>query len=82
MDTSAITGESMPIEVGPSDEVYAGAINGTGILEVEVTSTADNNSLARIERIVEAESSRRRTTNGSPTGSPNRWYAGSSLRRP
>ena len=32
LDTSAITGESMPIEVGPSNEVYAGAINGTGIL--------------------------------------------------
>ncbi|MFZ2480030.1 MAG: HAD-IC family P-type ATPase, partial [Propioniciclava sp.] len=62
LDTSAITGESMPIEVGPSDEVYAGAINGTGILEVEVTSTADNNSLARIVHIVEAESSRRGTT--------------------
>ena len=62
LDTSAITGESMPIEVGPSSEVYAGAINGTGILEVEVTSTADNNSLARIVHIVEAESSRRGTT--------------------
>ena len=42
--------------------MYAGAINGTGILEVEVTSTADNNSLARIVHIVEAESSRRGTT--------------------
>ena len=49
-------------KLGPSDEVYAGAINGTGILEVEVTSTADNNSLARIVHIVEAESSRRGAT--------------------
>ena len=62
LDTSAITGESMPIEVGPSSLVYAGAINGTGILEVEVTSTAENNSLARIVHIVEAESSRRGAT--------------------
>ncbi len=62
LDTSAITGESMPIEVGPSSDVYAGAINGTGVLEVEVTSTAENNSLARIVHIVEAESSRRGAT--------------------
>jgi cation-transporting ATPase G len=62
LDTSAITGESMPIEVGPSSEVYAGAINGSGVLEVEVTSTADNNSLARIVHIVEVESSRRGAT--------------------
>ena len=38
LDTSAITGESMPVEAGPGDEVFAGSINGTGVLEVEVTS--------------------------------------------
>ena len=32
LDTSAITGESMPVEVGPADDVSAGAINGAGIL--------------------------------------------------
>lgn len=66
----------------PLRQVYAGAINGTDILEVEVTSTADNNSLAQIVHIVEAESSRRGTDSGSPTGSRNRWYRGSSLQRP
>lgn len=59
MDTSALTGESVPVEVGPGSEVWAGSINGTGPLEVEVTSTADNNSLARIVHIVEAEQSRK-----------------------
>lgn len=59
LDTSALTGESVPVEVGPGSEVYAGSINGTGPLEVEVTSTADNNSLARIVHIVEAEQSRK-----------------------
>ncbi len=62
LDTSAITGESMPVEVGPADDVSAGAINGAGILEVEVTSTADNNSLARIVHIVETEAARRGAT--------------------
>lgn len=59
LDTSALTGESVPVEAGPGSEVYAGAINGTGPLEVEVTSTAENNSLARIVHIVEAEQSRK-----------------------
>jgi cation-transporting ATPase G len=59
LDVSAITGESVPVEAGPGDEVFAGSINGTGVLEVEVTTTAEDNSLARVVRIVEAEQSRK-----------------------
>ncbi|SFO44291.1 cation-transporting ATPase G [Pseudonocardia ammonioxydans] len=59
LDTSAITGESVPVEAGPGDEVFAGSINGTGVLEVTVTTTAADNSLARIVSIVEAEQSRK-----------------------
>ncbi len=59
LDTSALTGESVPVEVGPGSEVFAGSINGTAPLEIAVTSTTDNNSLARIVHIVEAEQSRR-----------------------
>ncbi len=59
LDVSAITGESVPVEVGPGSEVFAASINGTGALEVEVSSTAADNSLARIVAIVEAEQSRK-----------------------
>lgn len=59
LDLAAITGESMPVEAGPGDEVFAGAINATGALEVKVTAAAEDNSLARIVRIVEAEQSRK-----------------------
>lgn len=59
LDTSALTGESVPVEAGPGTDVYAGSINGTGPLEVEVTRTAENNSLARIVHLVEAEQSRK-----------------------
>lgn len=59
LDVAAITGESMPVEAGPGTEVFAGSINTTGALEVEVTATAEDNSLARIVRIVEAEQSRK-----------------------
>lgn len=61
LDTSALTGESVPVEAGPGDEVFAGSINGSGPLEVDVISTAENNSLARIVHIVEAEQSRKGT---------------------
>ena len=59
LDVSALTGESVPVEAGPGDAVFAGSINGTGVLEVEVTTTAEDNSLARIVTIVEAEQSRK-----------------------
>ncbi|WP_066903561.1 heavy metal translocating P-type ATPase [Millisia brevis] len=59
LDTSAITGESVPVEAGLGSEVFAGSINGTGVLEVEVTAGAQDNSLAKIVKIVEAEQSRK-----------------------
>jgi cation-transporting P-type ATPase G len=59
LDVSALTGESVPVEAGPGGSVYAGSINGTGVLEVEVTTTAEDNSLARIVTIVEAEQARK-----------------------
>ena len=62
LDVSAITGESIPVEAGPGTQVYAGSINGTGALQIEVTTTSENNSLARIVHIVEAEQSRKGTT--------------------
>ncbi|WP_101953308.1 heavy metal translocating P-type ATPase [Mycobacterium intracellulare] len=59
LDVSAITGESVRVEAGPGDGVFAGSINGSGVLVVEVTATAEDNSLARIVHIVEAEQARK-----------------------
>ncbi|MGW5745349.1 heavy metal translocating P-type ATPase [Amycolatopsis sp. NPDC003861] len=53
VDTSAITGESVPLETGPGHTVYAGAINGTGVLTIETTATVADNSLAKVVRVVE-----------------------------
>ncbi|MHA6798374.1 heavy metal translocating P-type ATPase [Bounagaea algeriensis] len=53
VDTAAITGESMPVEIGPGDEVFAGSINANGALTVEATAAVADNSLTRIVRIVE-----------------------------
>ncbi len=59
VDNSAITGESVPLEVAPGTEVFAAAINGNGVLRVEVTRRTDDNSLARIVRIVEEAQERK-----------------------
>ncbi|SEL93372.1 heavy metal translocating P-type ATPase [Rhodococcus maanshanensis] len=59
LDLSAITGESVPVEAGPGDELYAGAINGGGAIEVEVTAVAADSSLARIVHIVEEAQDRK-----------------------
>ena len=59
LDFSAITGESLPVERGPGDEVYAAAINGRSAIEVEVTAAVEDNSLARIVRIVEEAQERK-----------------------
>ncbi|MGH9156000.1 MAG: heavy metal translocating P-type ATPase [Acidimicrobiales bacterium] len=59
LDLSAITGESVPVERGPGDEVYAATINGRAALEIEVTAATEDNSLARIVRIVEEAQDRK-----------------------
>ncbi|MDX8053675.1 cation-translocating P-type ATPase [Lentzea sp. BCCO 10_0798] len=61
LDLSAITGESVPVEAGPGNAVYAGAINGGGAIEVEVTARASDSSLARIVHIVEEAQDRKGT---------------------
>ena len=59
LDLSAITGESVPVETGPGDDVLAAAVNGGGVLEIEVTATTDDSSLARVVHIVEQAQERK-----------------------
>lgn len=53
LDTSAITGESIPVEVQAGDKVSAGAINTTGVLEIDTTAAGTDNSLTTIVHLVE-----------------------------
>ncbi len=53
VDQSHITGESIPVAKNAGDEVYAGSVNGAAALHVEVTSLAQDSTLARIVRLVE-----------------------------
>jgi len=53
VDQSPITGESVPVDKVPDDEVYAGSINEDGYLEVEATSLASDSTLSRIIEMVQ-----------------------------
>ncbi len=53
INQAAITGESMPVEREPGDVVFAGTMNGAGILDVRVTKPASSSVLANIIHLVE-----------------------------
>lgn len=53
VDESSITGESIPAEKGPGDEVWAGTVAHGGLLEVRADGVGNDTTLARIIRRVE-----------------------------
>lgn len=53
LDTSAVTGESIPVEVTAGDQVAAGSINTSGSLEITATADGTDNSLTTLVGLVE-----------------------------
>lgn len=53
LDMSAVTGESIPVEVTVDDTVIAGGVNGGGLLDIRATAKSSDSTLARIVRAVE-----------------------------
>lgn len=53
VDESPVNGESVPRARGAKDPVFAGTVNLDGVLEVEVTRSAENNTIARVIKLVE-----------------------------
>ena len=59
LDTSALTGESLPREVKEKDEVLSGCINQNGLLEIEVTKEFGESTVSKILDLVENASSKK-----------------------
>lgn len=59
IDTSALTGESVPKEVKEQDEILSGCINENGVLEVEVTKKFGESTASKILDLVENASSKK-----------------------
>lgn len=53
LDESPVTGESVPVDKGPGDKVFAGTINRQGALEIEATKAFADNTLSAIIHLVE-----------------------------
>lgn len=62
IDQSPITGESIPEDKETGDRVFAGTLNQTGFLEVKVTHTANDTTVAKIIHLVESAQSSRAPT--------------------
>ena len=62
MDTSALTGESMPREIEPGMDVISGCINQTGILTIRTTKEFGESTVAKILDLVENASDKKGKT--------------------
>jgi Zn2+/Cd2+-exporting ATPase len=59
VNQAAVTGESIPLTKLVGDEVFAGTLNGEGVLEIEVTHLAHDSTISRILHLVEEAQSKR-----------------------
>lgn len=59
MDTSLVTGESVPRAIGPGDTVFAGTLNLSSVITLRVTASADRSVLSEIVQLMEAAQQKR-----------------------
>lgn len=53
VNQAAITGESVPADKSAGDEVFAGTLNGEGLIDVKITKLVDDTTIAKIIHLVE-----------------------------
>ena len=59
LDTAALTGESLPRQVQPGDDVVSGCVNLSGLLKVQVTKAFEESTVSKILDLVENASSKK-----------------------
>ena len=62
LDTSMLTGESIPVSASVGDQILAGVVNQTGMLRVEVTKPFEQTSISRMLELVQNAASRKART--------------------
>lgn len=62
LDTSALTGESLPRDVEPGAEVLSGFVNNSGVLTIEVTKTYQESAASKIIELMETAASKKAPT--------------------
>lgn len=62
VDTSALTGESVPRRIGVGDEIPSGTMNVSGLITIEVTVPFEDSTVSRILRLVEDAADRKAPT--------------------
>lgn len=62
LDNSSLTGESVPVEVFEGNEVFSGAVNQGGVIEVKATKIATDSSACRILKLVEESAEKKSKT--------------------
>lgn len=62
VDTSSLTGESVPRSVKPGDELLSGCINGSSLLTLQVTKKYSESTVAKVLELVENAASRKSST--------------------
>jgi len=62
VNQAPVTGESMPVDRQPGEDVFAGSINGRGALEIEATRAGNDTTLARIATLIEKAQAERAPT--------------------
>lgn len=62
VDTSALTGESMPVEIGVGDSVLAGSVNLNGLIQMRVDKVLKESTVSRILELVENAGSKKAPT--------------------
>ena len=73
LNTAALTGESLPVDVGPGDRVISGSINLTGLLRVKVENAYEDSTVSRILELVENSAEKKAKVESFITRFA-RWY--------
>ncbi len=73
VNTSALTGESLPVDLGPGDKVVSGSVNLTGVIRVQTESLASESTVSRILELVENSADKKAKVEGYITRFA-RWY--------